>query len=150
MEQKRKIIPPVYLLLTLILMWLLTRYFPVYQYIDPPAAYSGIILVLFGITIAAISAGVFIKAKTGLEPFEEATVLITGGFFRYTRNPMYLGMVSMLLGVGLLLGSVAALCPIPLFFLVIRNHFVLGEERFLEAAFAQQYLDYKSKVRRWL
>jgi protein-S-isoprenylcysteine O-methyltransferase Ste14 len=150
MEQKRKIVPPVYLLLTLVLMWLLTRYFPVYQFIDPPAAYSGIILVLFGITIAAISAGLFIKAETGLVPFAEATVLITGGLFRYTRNPMYLGMVLMLLGVALLLGNVATLCPIPLFFLVIRNHFVLGEERFLEAAFAQQYLDYKSKVRRWL
>jgi protein-S-isoprenylcysteine O-methyltransferase Ste14 len=150
MENKRKIIPPVYLLLTLVLMWLITRYFPVYQFIDPPAAYSGIILVLFGITIAAISAGLFIKAETGLEPFDEATVLITGGFFRYTRNPMYLGMVLMLLGVDLLLGTVAALFPILLFFLIIRNHFVLGEERFLEAAFAQQYLDYKSKVRRWV
>jgi len=150
MEKKRKIIPLVYVFTTLILIGVIGHYFPVYQYIDAPATYSGIIPVLSGITVAAISAGLFIKADTGLEPFDEATVLITGGFYRYTRNPMYLGMVLILLGVALLFGSVGALFPIPLFILVIRNNFVVGEERFLEAAFGQQYLDYKSKVRRWI
>ena len=150
MEQKRKIIPPVYLGMTLILMWLLQRYLPVYQYSHPPIAYSGVILVLLGITMAAISAGMFKKAGTGIEPFDEATILVTNGFYRVTRNPMYLGMFLMLMGVAFLMGGMGALLPVPVFIMIIRNNFVLGEERFLEVAFGQHYLDYKSEVRRWV
>jgi protein-S-isoprenylcysteine O-methyltransferase Ste14 len=150
MEKKRKIIPPIYLFLALALMWLLQRFFPVHQYIDRPLAYVGVIPVLFGIAMAAISAGMFVKVDTGLEPFDEATTLVTGGFYRITRNPMYMGMFLMLFGVALLLGSLSTLLPLILFVLVIRNNFVLGEERFLEAVFGQSYLDYKSEVRRWI
>ena len=150
MEEKRKIIPPVYLFLALALMWLLQRFFPVHQYIDTPLAYAGVIPVLFGIAMAAISAGMFVKVGTSLEPFDEASTLVTGGFYRITRNPMYLGMFLMLFGVAFLLGSVATLLPLVLFILVIRYNFVLGEERFLEATFGQSYLDYKSEVRRWI
>ena len=150
MEEKRKIIPPVYLAMTLAMIWLGHRYIPFYQYISEPASYGGIILVLFGITVAAISAGMFKQADTGLEPFSEATKLVTGGFFRITRNPMYMGMFLMLAGVAILMGSVGALLPVPVFVLIIRNNFVMGEERFMESVFGQHYLDYKSKVRRWI
>lgn len=150
MEKKRKVIPPVYLFISLVLMWLLQRYLPVYQYVHTPLAYAGVIPVLCGIAMAAISAGMFVKAETGLEPFEDATTLVTGGFFRFTRNPMYLGMFLMLFGVAFLMGSVMPLLPLLLFVLVIRYNFVAGEERFMEAAFGQQYLDYKAKVRRWI
>jgi len=150
MEKKRKIIPPVYLAMTLVLMWLSHRYIPLYQYIAEPAAYSGVILVLLGITVAAISAGMFKQADTGLEPFSEATTLVTGGFFRITRNPMYMGLFLILAGVAVLMGSIGALLPVPVFVLIIRNNFVLGEERFMESVFGQHYLDYKSKVRRWI
>jgi len=91
-----------------------------------------------------------VKADTGLLPFEEATVLVTGGIFRFTRNPMYLGMFLMMFGAAFLMGSIGALIPLLIFVLIIRYNFVAGEERFMEAAFGQQYLDYKSKVRRWI
>lgn len=150
MQKKRKIIPPAFLMITLVLMWLSDRYIPFHEYISEPVAYSGIILVLVGITVAAISAGMFKKAETGVEPFSEATTLVTGGFFRVTRNPMYTGMFLMLAGVAVLMGSIGALLPVPVFVLIIRNNFVLGEERFMESAFGQRYLDYKSEVRRWI
>lgn len=149
MEKKRKIIPVAYLLTSLVLMALIQVFVPVYQYVEPPLAYTGIVPVLFGITMAALSAGLFKKAETGLIPFDEASTLVTTGFYRFSRNPMYLGMFLMLLGVAFLLGSIGVLLPVLLFVLVIRNNFVLGEERFLEAAFGQRYLDYKSSVRRW-
>ena len=82
-------------------------------------------------------------------PFDEATTLVTSGFYRYTRNPMYVGMFLMLAGVAFLMGSIGAALPVLVFILIIRNNFVMGEERFLEASFGQQYLDYKSTVRRW-
>lgn len=150
MEKKRKIIPPVYLFAALLFMWLTHRYIPIFQYVYEPVAYLGIIAVLFGITMAGISAGMFKRAGTGLEPFDEATVLVTSGFYRISRNPMYMGMFLMLLGVAFLMGSIGAVLPILIFILIIRNNFVLGEERFMQATFGQQYLQYKSEVRRWI
>ena len=136
--------------MTLVFMWFMQFFFPAYQYIHEPVSYAGIPAVLFGIGMAAISANMFRKAGTGIEPFDEATTLVTSGFYRYSRNPMYLGMILMLTGVAFLMGSIGAILPMVLFVLVIRNNFVLGEERFLEANFGQLYLDYKSTVRRWL
>ncbi len=136
--------------MTLVLMWLMQFFFPAYQYIHEPLAYAGIFAVLLGIIMAAISAGMFRKAGTGIKPFDEATLLVTTGFYRYSRNPMYLGMILMLTGVAFLMGNIGTILPMVLFVIVIRNNFVLGEERFLEASFGQVYLDYKSTVRRWL
>lgn len=150
MEKKRKILPAVYLFMSLVLMWPLDFFMPVYHYLHEPLAYLGVIPVLAGVGIAALSAGRFKNAGTGLLPFEEATTLVTDGFFRFSRNPMYLGMIMMLLGVALLLGSVGALLPVPLFIVIIRYNFVAGEERFMEDSFGQQYLDYKATVRRWI
>ena len=130
-------------------MWLMQLFLPVFQYIHEPVAYAGIIGVGLGIIMAAISASMFKRAGTGIEPFDEATTLVTSGFYRCTRNPMYLGMFLMLAGVAFLMGSIGAILPVLGFILIIRNNFVVGEERFLEASFGQQYLDYKSTVRRW-
>ena len=149
-EKKRKIIPVVYLLGSLVLMGLLQRFLPLYQYVQPPLAYAGVIFVLLGIVISAVSANLFVKAETGLLPFEDATTLVTGGLYRFTRNPMYLGMFLMVFGAAFLMGSFGALIPLLVFMLIIRYNFVAGEERFMEAAFGQQYLDYKSNVRRWI
>ena len=139
-----------YLFMSLALMWLLDFFMPVYHYLHEPLSYLGVIPILAGIVIAALSAGRFKKAGTGLLPFEEATTLVTDGFFRFSRNPMYLGMILMLLGAALLLGSVGALLPVLLFIVIIRYNFVAGEERFMEDSFGQQYLDYKANVRRWI
>ena len=148
-EKERKIIPAGYLLATLVLMLLMQLNLPLFQYIHEPVAYAGVVGVFLGIIMAAISAGMFKKAGTGIMPFDEATTLVTDGFYRYTRNPMYVGMFLMLAGVAFLMGSIGAALPVLVFILIIRNNFVMGEERFLEASFGQQYIDYKSTVRRW-
>lgn len=150
MEKKRKIVPVVYLLTSLILIAFVQLFLPLYQYVQPPLSYAGIIVVFAGIGLSAISAGMFVKADTGLIPFEEATALVTDGIFRFTRNPMYVGMFLMVFGAAFLMGSVGALIPWLMFVLIIRFNFVTGEERFMEATFGQQYLDYKSRVRRWI
>ena len=138
------------MLVTLVLMWLMHYVFPIYQYVHEPLAYLGIAGVFSGIFMAAISAHLFKKAGTGIKPFDEATMLVKDGFYRYSRNPMYLGMCLMLTGSAFLMGSIGALLPIPVFVLIIRNKFVAAEERFLEASFGERYLEYKSTVRRWL
>jgi protein-S-isoprenylcysteine O-methyltransferase Ste14 len=150
MEKKRKIVPLVYLFSALILMLLLHGWAPLGRYVQPPFHYCGLVFVVFGLAMTGVSAGMFKKADTGLVPFEEATALVTGGFFRFTRNPMYLGMVFVLAGCSMLMGSWSTLLPIVLFMLVIHSHFILAEERFMEAAFGEDYQAYRKKVRRWL
>jgi len=131
-------------------MFALRVWLPLYAFIEPPQAYAGLVAVLFGIMVSATSSGLFKKAGTAVEPFSEARVLVTDGLYRLSRNPMYLGMFIMLLGFAFMMGRLGALLPLPLFVLIIRQRFVIAEESFLEATFGQTYLDYKSRVRRWL
>jgi protein-S-isoprenylcysteine O-methyltransferase Ste14 len=149
-QRKRKILPPVYLLLAFAAMEALHRFAPLGHFIAPPWSYAGVVPLLGGLFISAASARSFRKAGTPVVPFEPSTVLVTGGFFRHTRNPMYLGMVLMLVGVALLLGSWSPLFVIPVFVWIIQSNFIRGEEQFLEGIFGEQYLAYKRKVRRWI
>jgi protein-S-isoprenylcysteine O-methyltransferase Ste14 len=150
MEQKRKILPPVYLLLTLAAMAALHYLMPLMQLITAPWSWMGALFIIAGISVAAAAAFSFKRAGTPVIPFEPSTALVTSGLFRYTRNPMYLGMVSVLTGAGLLFATLSVWLPVLVFVSIIRNNFILGEERFLEEIFGQQYIDYKNKVGRWL
>ncbi|HEU4625662.1 MAG TPA: isoprenylcysteine carboxylmethyltransferase family protein [Steroidobacteraceae bacterium] len=150
MEQKRKVIPPVYFFLTLVSMAALQWLLPLARIVTPPISYAGIVLIVAGMWLGGHAFRGFSKAGTPVVPFERSTVLVTDGSYRITRNPMYVGMVMILAGIALLLGTVGPWLPIPIFVWVIRSRFILGEERFLEELFGQQYLEYKSRVRRWL
>jgi protein-S-isoprenylcysteine O-methyltransferase Ste14 len=150
MEQKRKIIPPVYFFAALLMMWALHRWWPGMIFLTAPKSYIGIAWIVFGVAINLWSARAFTKVGTPLIPFERSTALVISGLYRHTRNPMYLGMVLILVGVWLLLGSLTAGLPILAFVCVIEFNFIRGEERFLEEIFGQKYLDYKTRVRRWV
>ena len=150
MKEQRKIVPPVYMLLALLAMVVLHYVIPLADLIAPPLSYVGLVPLLVGITVCATAARMFDRAGTPIRPFERSTVLVTGGLYRYTRNPMYLGLTLILLGVWLLLGTASALLPIAVFIWVIQEGFIRGEERFLDAIFGEQYRGYKSRVRRWI
>jgi protein-S-isoprenylcysteine O-methyltransferase Ste14 len=150
LELTRKIPPPVYLMVTLLIMAGLDFWLPIVRVLFPPVSYVGSVLVVVGTLMTGYSARLFTQAGTPLLPFERSTALITHGPYRFTRNPMYVGLVLILLGVAILQGSVGAFAPIPPFIWIIRTSFILGEERFLENLFGNQYLDYKRSVRRWI
>ena len=150
MQKKRRLIPPVYLLFTLAAMAGLHWLAPVARLIVPPYSYLGVPLLLAGICVTASAARAFKKAGTSLVPFEPSTALVTGGLYRYTRNPMYLGLALIALGVWVMLGTLSALLPIAAFIGIIEYHFIRAEERFLESIFGGQYLGYKGRVRRWI
>jgi len=150
MERRRRILPPVWLLACLLASMALDYLLPIVAFHNLPLRIAGVTLILFGIAMSATAAGAFRKAGTPVIPFERSTALLVTGWYRYTRNPMYLGMVLSLLGTGLSLGSVGALLPLPAFVVIIESLFIRGEERFLEELFGQRYLDYRARVRRWL
>jgi len=150
MEQKRRLIPPVYFFLALVVMAALHWALPIARIIPPPVSYLGALLIVAGVWLLGHAFRGFTRAGTPVVPFERSTALVTSGSYRLTRNPMYVGMVVILSGLAILLGTVGPWLPIPCFVWIIRSNFILGEERFLEELFGQQYLAYKSRVRRWL
>ena len=144
-----KFYPPHYLL-TLSLCMLATWYFGETSSQTLPLILIGICLIGLGFLLAFNSISRFIKAKTGVVPFSESTTLITEGFYKYTRNPMYVGMNSFLLGLMLILKNPLNIIFLFIFFFIVRNMFVLKEEVQMEETFGEVYLTYKRKVRRWL
>ena len=148
--QPRRIVPPVYFFLALIAIVGLHKYFPVAQMLEPPISFAGAGLIALGIAIAAWAARAFGKAGTPVVPFHQSTSLVTGGLYRHTRNPMYLGMVFVLVGAAILFGSVSAWAPIPLFVWIIHSQFIRPEELFLEGIFGDEFMAYKKNVRRWI
>ena len=76
--------------------------------------------------------------------------LVTTGLYKITRNPMYVGLLVILFGYGIWLGSLTPFLILPAFYWLITNMQIKPEERVLEEKFGQEYLDYKSKVKRWL
>jgi protein-S-isoprenylcysteine O-methyltransferase Ste14 len=112
--------------------------------------FIGLILIGLGFLFAFNSISRFIKAKTGVVPFSESTTLITEGFYKYTRNPMYVGMNSFLLGLLIILNNPFNLIFLIIFFFIVRNLFVIKEEIQMEETFGEEYLSYKARVRRGL
>jgi protein-S-isoprenylcysteine O-methyltransferase Ste14 len=123
---------------------------PIMPLIHAPYTYLGVVPILLGLIVSGSSAKAFREAGTPVIPFEKSTTLVTEGWYRYTRNPMYLGLVITLIGVWVVLGTLSPLLPLIGFVLIIELQFIRGEEQFLDEIFGEQYRSYKLRVRRWL
>jgi protein-S-isoprenylcysteine O-methyltransferase Ste14 len=137
------------MVIALLATYVLDRWLPIVEIVPWPWILAGVPLIVLGIAMSASSAGAFRRAGTPVIPFETSTTLVLRGWYRVTRNPMYLGLALALAGVGLLQGSLGALLPLPAFIAILHIRFILGEERFLEGTFGEEYRAYKSRVRRW-
>jgi len=147
-----KIPPPVYALSMAVMMWLLNQYFPVLRFIDSPWNKLGLVLIVLAIILDSSSLYLFIKKHTTINPMHpnHTKDLVTTGLYRFTRNPMYVGLLVILFGYAIWLGSLTPFVLLPLFYGLITNMQIKAEERILEEKFGQEYLDYKNRVRRWL
>ena len=110
------------------------------------------VLFLFGFGVLFIAARSFKQHNTTINPIkiEAASYLVTSGIFNYSRNPMYLGMVLILLGLTLKFNLIGGLIFTALFILFITNFQIKPEERAMQKMFGEEFLSYKNKVRRWL
>jgi protein-S-isoprenylcysteine O-methyltransferase Ste14 len=123
---------------------------PVVRLIEAPYSWLGLAPILAGLGISATAASSFRKVGTPVIPFEQSTTLVTGGLYRYTRNPMYLGLVITLIGMWIVLGTLSPVLALIAFVWIIERQFIRGEEQFLDEIFGEQYRSYKLRVRRWL
>ena len=108
------------------------------------------ILCLGGIALVGWALGLFRRAGTRAEPWHPSSALVLDGVYRFTRNPMYLGMAAIYAGIALIFDSaVSLLLGIPLI-LIIQRTVIAREERYLTARFGDDYRRYMSQVRRWI
>ena len=146
---KRILYPPHWVLLLLITEVGLWRWLPLARWSQPTRVAGGLIALL-GLALVLSAARWFRRKKTGIRPFSESTALVVEGPYRFSRNPIYIGMTLFLLGVALALGAASALVAPVVFVAVITWRFILPEEAHMERAFGEEYLALKRRVRRWL
>lgn len=153
---EHKIPPPVIDLAVGVLMWALARAVPAAQ-LWPQGAWpfgvgAALGIALAGGLIALAGAWQFRRARTTINPLSPAktSALVTGGVYRVTRNPMYLGMLLVLIGWGVWLGNAAAWLALPLSVLLLNTLQIKPEERLLRQRFGDAYARYAARVRRWL
>ncbi len=106
-------------------------------------------LILSALFFLVGALGGFRRARTRAEPWKPTTAVVTGGVYRFTRNPMYVGMALAYSGFAFGMDNVLALLLLVPAVFVIQHGVILREERYLEAKFGAEYVQYKSRVRRW-
>lgn len=147
-----KIPPPIYALSIGLMMWLLNSNFPVVQLIESPWNKIGLVIIIVAGTFDLWSLFLFFKKHTTPNPMkpENTTGLVVNGLYKISRNPMYVGLLTILMGYAIWLGSLTPFLVLPLFYWLITEMQIKPEERALDSKFGQEYLDYKNTVRRWL
>lgn len=147
-----RIPPPIVGALTGLLMWLAAPLGPLWTL--PPALRLALVALFAALGLAFDLAGLlaFRASRTTVNPLspQKASALVTGGVYRITRNPMYVGMACLLLAWAVQLSAVPALAGPVLFVLYITRFQIRPEERVLQQLFGDAYAQYTSRVRRWL
>jgi protein-S-isoprenylcysteine O-methyltransferase Ste14 len=147
-----KIPPPVYGLITALLIWWLASVFPSLKLLPAWFKQMGIALIVIGVCLDLMALRQFYKQKTTPNPLSpnKANTIVISGLYRFSRNPMYLGLLLSLTGWTMYLGNLASLACLPVFVWVLNNMQIKPEEHALEKKFGESYTRYLSEVRRWL
>lgn len=146
----KRLLPPILMLLCFVGMLVLHRLLPVRELIPPPANLSGLAFILAGLSLAIAGRLTFARAGTEIYTFREPGRLVTGGVFRVSRNPMYLGMLLLLIGAAILLGSLTPFLAALAFAIVADRWYIRYEEAAMAAKFGEDYRAYQRRTRRWL
>jgi protein-S-isoprenylcysteine O-methyltransferase Ste14 len=146
----RKALPPAYFLGAILLAIIVHFLLPVSQILSFPGRLLGLAPLVIGIVLNLLTDQAFKRHDTTVKPFEESSALVTDGVFRITRNPMYLGMVLILFGVAMLLGSAAPFAVVLVLAALLDRVFIAPEEQNLEDTFGEQFRQYRRRVRRWV
>ncbi len=146
----KKIYPPTHFYTYLLISAVLHFLIPIKQIIYFPYILIGIIPVIAGAGLNIWADGIFKKQKTTVKPDQKPTTLIDYGPFKISRNPMYLGMALMLIGEGVLLGSVTSFIGAIIFIAAMEIYFIPEEEKTMHKTFSEDFKQYKKRVRRWI
>jgi len=146
----KQLISPVLAGICLALLLLLHWLYPLGLLIHIPFNLAGLLPGGFGLTACFAAQQQFKKIGTTLYPFSQPRKLVTDGLFRYTRNPMYLGLPLFLGGAWLFLGSISPGVIVVAFLLIADRWYIAYEEGQLLAVFRAKYAAYQARTPRWL
>ncbi|HBC57969.1 MAG TPA: isoprenylcysteine carboxylmethyltransferase family protein [Gammaproteobacteria bacterium] len=148
---KIRIPPPIYALMFGFFMWMFEAIFPLFYWL--PYAWRGLawLPAIVGLIVVAIALVQFMQQKTTPDPFhpERARELVISGLYRYSRNPMYLGMLILLVAWAVYLRNMSSLLLLPIFMWMLTTQQILFEEAALRDKFGNSYEAYLKRVRRW-
>ena len=144
--------PPILTLMSAILMLILSKYFNKANFSLNQHNHFALFFLIVAIIIILISILKFIKVSTTISPLKpnKTSILVDSGIYKYTRNPMYLGLLLILFSLFFYLKNFLSFLVLPLFVIYITKNQILPEEKVLENLFGDQYKKYKNKVRRWI
>jgi len=148
--KKLPIKPPRVMYVLIMISVVLHISYPIKKIFDFPYSLLGSSLLLLGILTAVWGRTTFRKFDTPLSPGEKPKKFVLIGPYKITRNPMYLGLLLLTLGIAIILGSVSAFFSPVVFFLILNFGYIPFEERLMKKTFGKKYLKYKEKVRRWV
>jgi protein-S-isoprenylcysteine O-methyltransferase Ste14 len=146
----KKILPPTYFFICLIISALLHYTFPINQVIDYPINLIGFPFFLLGGLLNIWADQLLKKQNTTVKPDEKPTSLIQTGAYKISRNPMYLGIAFLLIGAGFILGSISSFIGTILFIVLMGIRFIPMEEKLMLEQFGEEFDMYKKKVRKWI
>ncbi|MBP6218181.1 MAG: isoprenylcysteine carboxylmethyltransferase family protein [Oligoflexales bacterium] len=133
-------------------MYVLARRVPVIENLNSYLVIVSFVLWFIASVLISSSIFSFLKKGTTVNPMSlhETQSLVVSGLYRYTRNPMYLGFLILLVSFAFFLNALSPFLVIPLFVFCIQKTQIELEEVFLAEKFGESYLQYKQKVKRWL
>jgi len=150
MRQGLKLPPPIIYVTALVLGLVLNYFFPITLLSDVWGWGIGISLMIISGVMASIVVIRYKKSKTTFDVRKPATVLIIDGLNHYSRNPGYVALTLLYLGIGFVLNNIWVLGLTVLLLLIMDLWIIRREEHNLEEIFGEEYLQYKSRVRRWI
>jgi protein-S-isoprenylcysteine O-methyltransferase Ste14 len=120
------------------------------RWLTRPWTLAGVVVAAAGVVLHLAATNAFRRRRTTAAALAAPALLVADGPYRYSRNPMYLGGVLMLLGLGTLLGTTTPLLVVPLWMVFMQARFIRREEALLRQVFGEAYEVYSSSVHRWL
>ena len=144
--------PAVQLLISSFLMWIISIYADNVRFIFKYNIELASLCLIISGTIIVFGIAAFRKAETTVNPLhpDKASSLVAMGIYQYTRNPMYFGLLLILLSIGFYLQNLASMFVLPLYVWFISKYQIIPEEVALQKVFGQDYKDYQDNIRRWI
>jgi protein-S-isoprenylcysteine O-methyltransferase Ste14 len=145
-----RLVPPELVLILLVAMAGLYFVLPGPVVVAFPYNLAGAVVAALGLLITLSGARLFGRVGTNIKAFNEPGVLVTEGPFRWSRNPMYLGFVLLLLGTAILLGTATPFLGPLIFAIAADRWYIAFEERAMRQKFGADYEAYMRRTRRWI
>jgi protein-S-isoprenylcysteine O-methyltransferase Ste14 len=142
--------PPLIFLSGLISGGIVSWFYPYQMFSRGDSIILGSFIIIPSVAIIALIWRQMKQSKTNIEPWKPTIKILDSGFYKYSRNPIYVAMAVIYFGASILFGSVWSFAFLPIVLLIINNFVILREEKYLESKFGEDYLDYKKRVRRWI